>query len=116
MPSGMRPATLSANGAASNFSEHRIVSNNNARALPGGIPMVADHHHKAQAQGILSRGGPALAVIGIHLILIYAISASMGIVPVPTIIPASKVVLIDEQPEVDPVPVIKPDIKPPTEI
>src|SRR5437868_4524543 len=78
--------------------------------------MVADRQQKAQVQGILSRGGPALAVIGIHLILIYVISASMGIVPIPTITPPSKVVFIDDQPEIKPEPVVEPEIKPPTQV
>lgn len=75
--------------------------------------MVADRQHKAQAQGALSRGGPAVAVIGIHVILIYAISASMGIVPVPSFIPASEVVLIPETiTESEPDPIIEPEIEP----
>jgi protein TonB len=75
--------------------------------------MVADRQQKAQVQGILSRGGPALAVIGIHVILIYVISASMGIVPVPTFKPPLVADLIPEnKPEQKPEPVIEPDIKP----
>jgi len=78
--------------------------------------MVADRQQKAQAQGILSRGGPAIAVIGIHVILIYAISASMGLVPVPTFKPPMDAVFISEtQPEQKPEPIIEPDIKPPTQ-
>jgi len=76
--------------------------------------MFADRQQKAQAHGVLSRSGPALAVIGIHVILIYVISASMGIVPVPTLKPAMETVFIEDritEPEPEP---IKPDIEPPT--
>jgi protein TonB len=75
--------------------------------------MFADRQQKAQAQGVLSRGGPALAVIGIHVILIYAISASMGIVPIPGFIPASEVIFIPETTEVtEPDPIVEPEIEP----
>ena len=77
--------------------------------------MVADRQQKAQAQGILSRGGPAMAVIGIHVILIYAISASMGLVPIPLQTqPLIAVDVPDTQPEQKPERLIEPDIKPPT--
>jgi periplasmic protein TonB len=79
--------------------------------------MVADRQHNAQARSMLSRGGPAIAVIGIHVILIYAISASMGIVPIPSLIPPAQVTLIPEAPEKpDPVPVVEREIKPSTEL
>jgi protein TonB len=78
--------------------------------------MVADRQHKAQAQGVLSRSGPAIAVIGIHVILIYAISASMGIVPIPSFIPASEIVLIPETiVDSEPDPIVEPEIEPLTE-
>lgn len=35
--------------------------------------------------GALSRGGPALAVIGIHIAIIYVLSVSMGVVEMPKI-------------------------------
>ncbi len=76
--------------------------------------MVADRQHKAQAQGALSRGGPAIAVIGIHVILIYVISASMGLVPIPSSIQSSKVILIPETTIEEPEPerIIEPEIEP----
>src|SRR5262245_52454254 len=77
--------------------------------------MVADRQQKAQAQGMLSRGGPAMAVIGIHVILSYAISASMGLVPIPLQTqPLIAVDVPDTQPEQKPERLIEPDIKPPT--
>lgn len=77
--------------------------------------MFADRNHNVQAQGVLSRSGPALAVIGIHVLLIYAIAASMGVVPIPSVIKPSEVVLIPEEPiEPDPIKPIEPELKIPT--
>ena len=73
--------------------------------------MFADRQQKAQAQGVLSRSGPALAVIGIHVLIIYVISASMGVVPIPTFKAPMETVFIDEpdnKPE--PAPLIEPEI------
>jgi periplasmic protein TonB len=77
--------------------------------------MFADRQQKVQAHGVLSRTGPALAVIGVHVVLIYVIAASMGIVKVPMVTPASETFFIEDrttEPEV--VKPIKPDIEPPS--
>lgn len=75
--------------------------------------MFADRQQNAQAQGVLSRSGPAIAVIGIHVILIYAISASMGIVPIPSVIDSSEVILIPQATEkIQPEPIKEPEIEP----
>src|ERR1044071_9950888 len=77
--------------------------------------MFADRQQKVQAQGVLSRSGPALAVIGVHVVLIYVISASMGIVPIPSLKPPMETVFIDEHVvEREPTPIV-PDVKPPTD-
>jgi protein TonB len=76
--------------------------------------MFADRQQKAQARGLLSRSGPALAVIGIHVVIIYVISASMGMVPIPTFKAPMDAVFIEEtkqQPE--PAPLIEPEIEVP---
>jgi len=74
--------------------------------------MFADRHQKGQAQGMLSRSGPALAVIGIHVVIIYLISASMGVVPMPTFKPPMETVFIDEaQNKPEPAPVVEPEIE-----
>jgi periplasmic protein TonB len=78
--------------------------------------MFADRQQKAQAQSVLSRSGPALAVIGIHVVLIYLISASMGIVPIPTFKPPMDAVFIeDTESKPEPAPVIEPEIEIPTQ-
>jgi protein TonB len=79
--------------------------------------MFADRQQNAQAPGALSRSGPAIAVIGIHVILIYLISASMGIVPIPSVIESSEVILIPEATEeIQPEPIKEPEIEPPAQM
>jgi periplasmic protein TonB len=78
--------------------------------------MFADRQQKVQAKGLLSRSGPALAVVGIHVLLIYLISASMGVVPIPSFKPPMDAVFIEEKPyEPEPTPVVEPEIEPPTQ-
>jgi periplasmic protein TonB len=62
--------------------------------------------------GVLSRGGPALAVIGIHAVIIYVLSMSMGYVDVPKFAQPLEAVFIPEAPEQkpEPMPVVKPDL------
>ncbi|MBL8265914.1 energy transducer TonB [Steroidobacter sp.] len=63
-------------------------------------------------EGLLSRGGPAAAVIGIHILIIYGLAASMGVVKVPQFAAPLEAVFIPEQTESEPdkpVPV-KPEI------
>lgn len=66
----------------------------------------------ADDRGVLSRGGPALAVIGIHVLIIYGLATSMGIVKVPKFAAPIEAVFIPEQTEVEPEPVqpVKPEI------
>jgi protein TonB len=73
--------------------------------------MFADGQQKTQGPGVLSRSGPALAVIGIHIILIYAISASMGVVPIPNFkAPLQAVFIPETASKPDPAPLIEPEI------
>lgn len=62
--------------------------------------------------GVLSRGGPALAVIGIHILIIYGLATSMGIVKIPKFAAPIEAVFIPEQTEVEPEPPVpvKPEI------
>jgi protein TonB len=62
---------------------------------------------------ILPRSGPAIAVIGIHVLLGYALVTSMGIVELPKFSAPIEAVFIPEQTEVQPEPEmkIKPDIE-----
>lgn len=51
---------------------------------------------------VLSRGGPALAVIGIHVLIIYGLATSMGIVKIPKFAAPIEAVFIPEQTPVEP--------------
>jgi protein TonB len=55
-------------------------------------------------RGVLSRGGPALAVIGIHVLIIYGLATSMGIVKVPKFAEPIEAVFIPEQTQAEPEP------------
>jgi periplasmic protein TonB len=59
---------------------------------------------------MLSRGGPAIAVIGLHLLIVYGLVASMGIVKLPKFAAPIEAVFIPEQTETKPEPEMK--IKP----
>jgi protein TonB len=61
---------------------------------------------------MLSRGGPALAVIGIHILIIYGLAATMGVVKVPQFAAPIEAVFIPEQTQREPEPPapVKPEI------
>ncbi|HEY5810099.1 MAG TPA: TonB family protein [Povalibacter sp.] len=62
---------------------------------------------------LLSRPGPLIAVIGVHVMIAYLLSISMGIVKVPKILEASNVIFIPEPEKVLPepdIPVVKPEV------
>jgi len=66
-------------------------------------------------QSFTGKGGRAVFVIGVHVILIYAVATSLGIVKPPQIIAPMQAVLInapEKTSELEP-PVIKPDLTPP---
>lgn len=72
------------------------------------MPMTRD-----ASSSVMSRSGPALAVIGVHIALIYAIVVSTGVVKVPKFVEPLQTVFIDEpvsepEPEIEPV---KPEIE-----
>ena len=62
--------------------------------------------------GIMARSGPALAVIGIHVAIIYILSVSMGVVEIPKFAAPLQAIMIPDAPETkpEPVPLVKPDI------
>ena len=62
---------------------------------------------------LMSRPGPLIAVIMVHVMIAYLLSVSMGVIKAPKILEASNIVFIPEQEKVIPepeVPVVKPDI------
>lgn len=72
------------------------------------MPMTRD-----TSSSVLSRSGPALAVIGLHIALIYAIVVSTGFIKVPALVEPLQTVFIDQpvsepEPEIEPV---KPEIE-----
>lgn len=66
-----------------------------------------------RATGIFSRGGPAIAVIGLHVLIVYGLVVSMGIMELPKFATPIEAVFIPEQTETQPEPEIKvkPDIE-----
>src|SRR5690606_41426888 len=71
------------------------------------MPMTRD-----PSTSVLSRSGPAIAVVGLHLVLIYGLVASTGIIKVPILVEPLQTVFIEEpvtesKPEINPV---KPDV------
>jgi periplasmic protein TonB len=66
----------------------------------------------------LSRSGPALAVIGIHVLIVYGLIVSMGIVQMPKFAEPIEAVFIPEQTQQEPEPEmkIKPDIQNPVAV
>jgi protein TonB len=83
---------------------------------PGSVPVESEVQMYAQnlaneEGSVLSRGGPALAVIGIHILIIYGLATSMGIVQIPKFAAPIEAVFIPEQTQVEPEPEIqKPEI------
>lgn len=72
------------------------------------MPMSRD-----TSTSMLSRSGPAIAVIGLHLALIYALVATTGFIKVPSLVQPLQTVFIDQpvsepEPEIEPV---KPEIE-----
>jgi len=62
--------------------------------------------------GLLSRGGPAMAVIGLHILIIYGLAATMGVVKVPQFAAPIEAVFIPEETQTEPEPPVpvKPEI------
>ena len=63
-------------------------------------------------EGVFSRGAPAVAVIGIHILIIYGLAATMGVVKVPQFAAPIEAVFIPEETKTEPEPPapVKPEI------
>lgn len=60
---------------------------------------------------VLTRGGPLIAVIGIHVALIYVLAVSMGVVEAPKFVQPIEAVFIPEPTQPEPeMPQVKPDL------
>lgn len=70
---------------------------------------------KQERTGLFRRGPVGLLVVGLHLVLIYAVAASLGIVKLPELAKPMEAVIIDSPPEQQhaPVPIVKPDLEMP---
>jgi protein TonB len=66
--------------------------------------------------GLFNRGPVGLLVVGLHLVLIYAVAGSLGIVKLPEFAKPMEAVIIDSPPEQqhEPVPIVKPDLETPS--
>ena len=61
----------------------------------------------------LSRGGPAMAVVGLHVLIVYGLVVSMGIVEFPQVTEPLQAVFIQDQPKAEPepeIPLVKPQV------
>ena len=70
---------------------------------------------KPERTGFLKRGPVGLAVIGLHLVLIYFVAGSLGIVKLPEFAKPMEAVIIDSPPDEqhEPVKVVKPELETP---
>lgn len=58
-------------------------------------------------RSLVSRGGPAMAVIGLHLILVYGLIVSVGLVEMPKVMTPITAVFVPTETEVEPEPEMK---------
>lgn len=69
--------------------------------------------YNRNSSSVLSRSGPAAAVIGIHLLMAYVLTISMGVVEAPEFIEPFQAVFIPPDEPVTPepeIPIVKPEI------
>lgn len=75
---------------------------------------AVNNGHSAPESPLLARSGRALLVIGAHVIVVYLIATSLGIVKAPNFVKPMEASIIDmPQDQAKPVEVIKPDIEQP---
>ena len=75
---------------------------------------VKNGPHSPRESHALGRGGRALLVIGAHVVVIYLIATSLGIVKAPAFVKPMEASIIDApQEQVKPVEVVKPDMEQP---
>jgi protein TonB len=64
--------------------------------------------------GLFQRGPVGLIVIGVHIVLVYALAASMGVLPAPKLAEPLQAVIVDQpQEQTEPVKVVKPELETP---
>jgi protein TonB len=70
---------------------------------------------KPERTGLFRRGPVGVAVVGLHLLLIYAVAGSLGIVKLPEFAKPMEAVIIDspQEQQHEPVKVVKPDLETP---
>lgn len=56
----------------------------------------------ARNEGVFSRSGPALGVVGAHILIIYGLAATMGVVTVPQFVAPIEAIFIPEQTQSEP--------------
>jgi periplasmic protein TonB len=69
----------------------------------------------AGRSGLFNRGPVGLLVVAVHLVLVYAIAGSLGIVKLPEFAKPMEAVIIDapQEQQHEPVPIVKPDLEQP---
>ena len=71
--------------------------------------------HSVPERQALGRGGRALLVIGAHVIVVYLIATSLGVIKAPSFVKPMEATIIETpQEKVKPVEVVKPDLEEPT--
>jgi protein TonB len=75
----------------------------------------SDDRASKTGRTLFNRGPVGLAVIGLHLLLIYAVAGSLGIVKLPEFAKPMEAVVIDspQEQQHEPVPIVKPDLETP---
>jgi protein TonB len=70
---------------------------------------------KPERSGLFKRGPVGLLVLGLHLVLIYFVAGSLGIVKLPEFAKPMEAVIIDspQEQQHEPVPIVKPDLEQP---
>ena len=80
----------------------------------GGAPGANYGGSKPARTGLFKKGPVGIAVVGLHLLLIYAVAGSLGIVKLPEFAKPMEAVIIDSpQEQHEPVKVVKPDLETP---
>jgi protein TonB len=76
---------------------------------------MGSHYGGSKGAGLFRRGPVGLAVLAVHLLLIYAVASSLGIVKLPSFAKPMEAVIIDSPPaeKSEPVKVVKPDLEQP---
>jgi protein TonB len=99
-----------------------MATNTNMSAGPLKAPTIgasrgpgSNGGSKPERSGLFRRGPVGLFVIGLHLLLIYVIAGSLGIVKLPEFAKPMETVIIDspQEQQHEPVPIVKPDLEQP---